>query len=180
MRIVLKEVLRLENVLNQTLVYSRELPLPSSPQNVNRIIEESLSVLDGEFQEKNITVTKDLDAGLPPLVSDPQQVKQVFLNLFVNAVQAMERNGRLSVKTSTEKRGEKRFLRIEVEDTGGGMPQEDLENIFNPFFTTKQDGTGLGLAITHKIVTRYGGEIEVINRPGVGASFLIRFPLPPA
>jgi signal transduction histidine kinase len=180
MRIVLKEVGRLENVLNQTLVYSRELPLPSEPQNVNRIIEESLSVLEGEFQDKNITITKDLDSGLPPLVSDPQQVKQIFLNLFVNAVQAMERNGQLSVKTSTEKKGEKRFLRIEVEDTGGGIPQEDLENIFNPFFTTKQDGTGLGLAITHKIITRYGGEIEVINHPGVGATFLIRFPLPPA
>jgi len=180
MRIVLKEVGRLENVLNQTLVYSRELPLPSEPQNVNRIIEESLSVLDGEFQEKNITITKDLDSGLPPLVSDPQQVKQIFLNLFVNAVQAMEKNGQLSVKTSAEKKGEKRFLRVEVADTGGGIPQEDLENIFNPFFTTKQDGTGLGLAITHKIVTRYGGEIEVINHPGVGATFLIRFPLPPA
>jgi two-component system sensor histidine kinase HydH len=178
MRIVLKEVGRLENVLNQTLVYSRELPLPSSPQSLNRIIEESLSVLEGEFQDKNISVTKELEPGLPPLVSDPQQVKQIFLNLFVNAIQAMERNGHLSVKTSAEKRGEKHFLRIEVGDTGGGIPQENLENIFNPFFTTKMDGTGLGLAITHKIITRYGGDVEVINRPGVGATFLIRFPLP--
>jgi len=65
-----------------------------------------------------------------------------------------------------------------VGDTGGGIPQKNLENIFNPFFTTKQEGTGLGLAITHKIITRYGGEIEVINHPGVGATFVVRFPLP--
>jgi signal transduction histidine kinase len=179
MRIVLKEVLRLENVLNQTLVYSRELPLPSEAQNVNRIIEESLSVLEGEFQEKNVSVVKDLDPALPPLASDPQQMKQIFLNLFVNALQAMGSNGQLSVRTWSQKTGEKRYVQIEVGDTGGGIPQEDLENIFNPFFTTKQEGTGLGLAITHKIITRYGGEIEVINRPGVGATFVLRFPLPP-
>jgi signal transduction histidine kinase len=178
LRIVLKEVLRLENVLNQTLVFSRDLPPPSSAQDVNRIIEESLSVLEGEFHEKNITITKDLAPHLPSLVSDPQQMKQIFLNFFVNAVQAMGSNGQLRVKTFSGERGGKRSLQIEVTDTGGGIPQKNLENIFNPFFTTKQEGTGLGLAITHKIVTHYGGEIEVINHPGVGATFIIRFPLP--
>ena len=178
MRIVLKEVHRLENVLNQTLVFSRDLPPPSSPQDVNRIIEESLSVLEGEFQEKNITVTKDLDPHLPSLISDAQQMKQIFLNLFVNAVQAMGSNGQLRVKTFSGERAGKQTLQVEVGDTGGGIPQKNLDNIFNPFFTTKHDGTGLGLAITHKIITRYGGEVEVINHPGVGVTFAIRFPLP--
>ena len=178
MRIVLKEVHRLENVLNQTLVFSRDLPPPSSPQDVNRIIEESLSVLEGEFQEKNITVTKDLDPHLPSLISDAQQMKQIFLNLFVNAVQAMGSNGQLMVKTFSGERAGKQNLQVEVGDTGGGIPQKNLDNIFNPFFTTKHDGTGLGLAITHKIITRYGGEVEVINHPGVGVTFAIRFPLP--
>jgi signal transduction histidine kinase len=177
MRIVLKEVHRLENILNQTLVFSRDLPPPSSAQDVNRIIEESLSILEGEFHERNIQVVKDLDPGLPPMLSDPQQMKQIFLNLFVNAAQAMGGIGQLKVKTFCGDRGGKRFLQAEVTDTGGGIPQKDLENIFNPFFTTKHEGTGLGLAITHKIVTRYGGEIEVINHPGVGVTFAIRFPL---
>jgi signal transduction histidine kinase len=177
MRIVLKEVNRLENVLNQTLVFSRDLPLPSGDQNVNRVLEDCLSILEGEFQESHITVNRDLAPNLPTLVSDSQQLKQVFLNLFVNAIQAMGSGGQLSVKTSLAQKQEKVWLQVEVGDTGGGIPQENLENIFNPFFTTKQEGTGLGLAITHKIVTRYGGEIEVINHPGQGATFVIRFPL---
>jgi signal transduction histidine kinase len=180
MRIVLKEVNRLENVLNQTLVFSRDLPPPSGRQDLNRVLEDSLSILEGEFLEGHIAVNRDLAPNLPPLVSDPQQLKQVFLNLFVNAVQAMGSGGQLSVRTSLARKQEKDWLQVEVEDTGGGIPQENLENIFNPFFTTKQEGTGLGLAITHKIVTRYGGEIEVINRPGQGTTFVIRFPLPAA
>ena len=177
MRIVLKEVNRLENVLNQTLVFSRDLPLPSAHQDMNRVLEDSLSILEGEFQESHITVNRHLASNLPALAGDPQQLKQVFLNLFVNAIQAMGSGGQLSVKTCLAPKEEKTWLQVEVEDTGGGIPQENLENIFNPFFTTKQEGTGLGLAITHKIVTRHGGEIEVINRPGQGATFIIRFPL---
>ncbi|HSR10111.1 MAG TPA: GAF domain-containing protein, partial [Thermodesulfobacteriota bacterium] len=100
MRIVLKEVHRLENVLNQTLAYSKEVPPPSKAQDLNRIIEESLSVLSGEMQDRRIQVQKELDPGLPRLSSDPQHIKQVFLNLFVNAIQAIGKNGRLWVKTS--------------------------------------------------------------------------------
>jgi two-component system sensor histidine kinase HydH len=178
MRIVLKEVNRLENILNQTLAYGKEIPQPTSAQDINQIIEDSLSLLEDEMKERNISIRKELEPQLPPLASDHQQMKQIFLNLFVNAIQAMESNGRLSVKTLRAKEGVKEFLRIEVEDTGGGIPQKSLENIFNPFFTTKHNGTGLGLAITHKIITRYGGEIEVINNPGAGALFVVRFPLP--
>ena len=172
MRIVLKEVNRLENVLNETLAYSKEIPPPSRAQDINRIIEDSLSILEGEIQERNISVSKELDPNFPPLPSEPEQIKQVFLNLFVNAIQAMGSDGHLSVKTWVKKEEKREFLQIEVGDTGGGIAQENLDNIFNPFFTTKQNGTGLGLAITHKIITRYGGEIEVINRPGAGATFV--------
>jgi signal transduction histidine kinase len=178
MRIVLKEVNRLENVLNQTLVYSKDIPLPSSPQDINRIIEDCLFILEGELKDRRISVRKDLEPRLPLLPSDPQQMKQIFLNLFVNAMQAMGSDGRLSVKTLVDREKDGPALQIEVADTGGGIAQESLENIFNPFFTTKQDGTGLGLAITHKIITRYGGAIDVINSPGSGATFVIKFPLP--
>ncbi|MDH4264433.1 MAG: GAF domain-containing protein [Deltaproteobacteria bacterium] len=176
-RIILKEVKRLESILNETLAYSKEPSIPSGHYELNRILEDTFSILDGEFHDRNIRVTKDLAPALPPLFCDPQQLNQVLLNLLVNAMQAIGQDGNLAVKTSCQKQGERKVIQVEVSDTGGGIPLEALDNIFNPFFTTKQDGTGLGLAIAHKIVTQHQGEIEVVNHPGVGATFLIRFPL---
>jgi signal transduction histidine kinase len=177
MRILIKEVQRLENILNETLAFSKEASIPSGHHDLNRIIEDTLSILDGEFQERNISVGKELAQNLPPLFSDSQRMKQVFLNLFVNAIQAIGQDGNLVVKTSLQRQGESDVIQVEVTDTGGGIQLEILDNIFNPFFTTKQDGTGLGLAIAHKIISQHQGEIEVINHPGVGATFLIRIPL---
>jgi signal transduction histidine kinase len=177
MRILIKEVQRLENILNETLAFSKEASVPSGHHDLNRIIEDTLSILDGEFQERHISVGKELAQNLPPLSSDSQRMKQVFLNLFVNAIQAIGQDGNLVVKTSLQRQGESDVIQVEVTDTGGGIQLEILDNIFNPFFTTKQDGTGLGLAIAHKIISQHRGEIEVINHPGVGATFLIRVPL---
>jgi signal transduction histidine kinase len=178
MRILIKEVKRLEAILNETLAFSKEPSTALGYHDLNRIIEDTLFILEGEFQERNISVTKELAKKLRPLFSDPQQIKQVFLNLFVNAIQAMGKGGTLVVKTSIQRRDERAVMQVEVSDTGGGIRLEILDNIFNPFFTTKHDGTGLGLAIAHKIITQHQGEIEVINHPGVGATFLIRFSLP--
>ncbi len=176
-RIILKEVKRLEAILNETLTYSKEPPLPSGRHEINRILEDLLSTLESEFHDRDIRVTKDLAPDLPLLLCDPQQLNQVFFNLLMNAIQAIGRDGNLFVKTSAQEPGEPGSIQVEVGDSGGGIPLEVLDNIFNPFFTTKQDGTGLGLAIAHKIVTQHRGEIEVVNHPGVGATFLIRFPL---
>ncbi len=178
-RIILKEVKKLENILNETLTYSKEPPLPSGHHSINRILEETLSALESEFQDRKIRVTKTLDPLLPPLLCDPQQLNQVFSNLLMNAIQAIGQEGNIIVKTSGQEQGERKSIQVEVADNGGGIPADVLDNIFNPFFTTKQDGTGLGLAIAHKIVTQHRGEIEVINHPGSGATFLIRFPLSP-
>jgi signal transduction histidine kinase len=178
MRILIKEVKRLESILNETLAFSKEPSTSFALHPLNRIIEDTLFILEGEFQERNISITKELAQNLPPLFSDPQQMKQVFLNLFVNALQAMGKDGHLTVQTSVQLRDERTVLQVEVTDTGGGIRLEILDNIFNPFFTTKHDGTGLGLSIAHKIITQHRGEIEVINHPGVGATFLIRLALP--
>ena len=176
-RIILKEVKRLEAILNATLDYSKEPPLPSGRYEINRILEDILSTLESEFHDRNIRVTKTLDPQLPPLLCEPQQLNQVFFNLLMNAIQAIGQDGNLLLKTSIQEQGERKSIQVEVGDSGGGIPLQVLDNIFNPFFTTKQDGTGLGLAIAHKIVTQHRGEIEVVNHPGVGATFLIRFPL---
>lgn len=176
-RILLKEVQRLENILNGALTFSKEVSLSLGNHNLNHIIEDTFSLLDGEIHERNISVEKELAATLPPFLCDPQQMKQVFLNLFVNALQAMEKDGKLAVKTSIQRQREGDGILIEVSDTGGGILPENLDNIFNPFFSTKGSGIGLGLAITHQIIIRHRGEIEVVNHPGVGVTFLIRLPL---
>jgi len=177
MSIVLKEVQRLERILDETLSFSKEAAAPLEFHDLNRLLEETLLTMDNEFRERQILVLKDLSPELPSLFCEPQQIKQVFINLFFNAIQAMGQNGRLTVKTSREQEGEKNFLQVEVTDTGGGIQADILDNIFNPFFTTKFEGTGLGLSIAHKIILKHKGMIHVINDPGVGATFLIKLPV---
>lgn len=177
MNIILKEVKRLEDFLNETLTYSRGSIHLSGPHELNRIIEETLSIFEGELQEKRIRLHKNLAADLPSLFCDPPQVKQVFINLIINAIQAMGADGTLSVKTAQQEKDRHFFAEVEIADTGGGIGNDILDNIFNPFFTTKGEGTGLGLAIAHKIVTQHQGEIEITNHPGTGAAFQVRFPL---
>lgn len=177
-RIILREIKRLENILNSTLAYSREITLPFQPCQLNRLIEETLAVLESEISERNIILRRDFNENLPTVLGDPPQLKQVFLNLLVNSLQAIGRDGELLVKTSLKEEKEEQAVVVEIKDTGGGIPLEILDNIFNPFFTTKQEGTGLGLAIAHKIVTQHKGKIEVINHPGLGATFLVQLPLP--
>ena len=177
MNIILKEVQRLEDFLNETLTYSRGSIHLSGPHELHRILEETLLILEGQLQEKRIRLRKDFMAGLPSLYCDPAQVKQVFMNIIINAIQAMGEEGTLSIRTSRMRKNEQPYIEVEIEDTGGGIGIDILDNIFNPFFTTKAEGTGLGLAIAHKIVTQHQGEIEVTNHPGSGATFQIRFPL---
>jgi len=177
MSIVLKEVKRLERILDETLSYSKDAASPSDFHDLNRLLEETLLTMDNEFRERHILVVKDFRPDLPSLFCEPRQIKQVFINLFFNAMQAMGEAGRLTVKTSRERRGEKDFIQAAVTDTGGGIQADILDNIFNPFFTTKFEGTGLGLSIVHKIIVKHKGTIHVINDPGVGATFLIQFPI---
>ena len=115
-----------------------------------------------ELKAKNVELVKDLTEHLPNMHCDSQQLKQVFLNLFTNALQAMQEGGTLTIATYLVTEGEAPYVTISVTDTGGGIPEKSLPNIFNPFFTTKDTGTGLGLSITHRIVAHHHGEIEVI------------------
>lgn len=177
MSIVLKEVKRLERILDETLSFSKDAAAPSDFHDLNRLLDDTLLTMENEFRDRNILVVKDFKPDLPSLFCDPQQIKQVFINLFFNALQAMGQNGRLILKTSREHQGEKDWIQVEVTDTGGGIQADILDNIFNPFFTTKFEGTGLGLSIAHKIVLKHKGTIHVINDPGVGATFLIQFPV---
>ncbi|RMG59934.1 MAG: GAF domain-containing protein [Deltaproteobacteria bacterium] len=177
--VIMKEVRRLERIVNQTLYFSRERKLELKETDLNSLVEEVLEMFTEELEEKGIELTLDLDADPPRVLADPDQVKQVLWNLVSNAEQAMTGGGKLTIRTERVKEP---FSGVEIviSDTGGGIPPEVVGNIFNPFFTTRPSGTGLGLPIVHTIVTRHGGYINLDNRVGEGVTFHVILPDDPA
>ncbi|HEY8370030.1 MAG TPA: GAF domain-containing protein [Thermodesulfobacteriota bacterium] len=179
--IILKEVSRLERILNEILAFSKEHRSTAyEPQSLEAIVDSTLQMMAEAFKENGVRVVKRFDPGLPPIVCDGTQIRQVFVNLFNNAREAMGKGGTLTVRlTSADGRGLGPHLVAEVEDTGGGLAEPVMDHIFRPFYTTKESGTGLGLAIVKRIVQNHAGSIEVANRPGHGVTFILRLPLRP-
>jgi len=178
-RIILKEVERLERIINETLYFSREMAPTFRTVNLNAEIRDVLSMFREEFEEARISAVIDLSPDLPSISADPDQIRQVVWNLVSNAVQAMRGTGILTVGTHLANPAEGIGVVLEVSDSGGGIPHDVVQNIFNPFFTTKAKGTGLGLPIVHAIVEKHGGTIHLDNREGVGVAFSIFLPLFP-
>ena len=174
LEIIVKEVDRLEAILNQVLVFPQGPALNLFPYDLNQIITDSLNAFEEELKQDNINVIKELTPNLPLVFCDYSQIKQVFINLIVNARQAMAAGGDLKFKSCFSEND--KLVIVEVEDTGGGMAPEVIGNIFNPFFTTKENGLGLGLSITHKIMLHHQGTIRVKNDYGKGTTFILHFP----
>jgi signal transduction histidine kinase len=182
--IVIEEVNRLNGVVNQFLDYSRPLKPSLAPGDVNDILERTLKLLQQDAPP-SVSIALDLGDGVPRVQCDPEQLKQVFLNLALNAFQAMPQGGRLSVSTRVA-RDELAFWRegarradvveIRFRDSGPGIPEEARESIFVPFYTTKEKGTGLGLAICQRIVKAHAGSIVARSPPDGGAEFLVSLP----
>jgi signal transduction histidine kinase len=125
-----------------------------------------------ETKKKQIEIIKNYVPNLPPIRIDREQIKQVFLNILLNSIEATSEKGQITVKTrSFTKTGGESYIQIEFADTGHGIPQDHLEEIFNPFFTTKDKGSGLGLAISHQIVQDHRGYIDVESELNKGTSF---------
>jgi signal transduction histidine kinase/uncharacterized protein YbdZ (MbtH family) len=171
--IIVKEVERLENLVKETLSVSKDLRIERVPVDLNQLVRDCLAIFQEKLEEQRIQLLLELSPHLPQLWMDASQIKQSILNLLYNAQEAMPHGGYLTLRSYHEE--ERVFL--EVTDTGGGIPTETLENIFNPFFTTKDYGTGLGLTLTRKIIHSHGGAIDVKNRLGEGATFIIILPL---
>lgn len=155
-------------------------PEPSRvPLDLNALLEDLLVLTSPETQRKGISVTRHLDAGLSPVLADPAQMQELFLNLITNALEAMADGGGLSVVTEShcENGGEPR-IRVILGDTGTGMAPEVLEHAFEPFFTTRtsQGGTGLGLAICRRIARQHGGSIRLESAPGRGTQAVLELP----
>ncbi|PIE33837.1 hypothetical protein CSA56_10010 [candidate division KSB3 bacterium] len=177
--IISEESIRLETILQDVLVFSKETQVRFEPSNVNAIIKSSLELLALEIQEREVEVNTCFFKDLDTIMADTQQLKQIFINLLTNALQQVaDKKGLINIMTynTLSLNG---GVTIEVSDNGGGIAPESIDNIFNPFFTTKGSGTGLGLAIIRKIIENHRGNINVRNRPGVGVTFVINFPIDP-
>ena len=125
---------------------------------------------------EGLNLSKNFLKRFPKIHGDYHQLKQVFSNLIHNAYQAMKGQGMLSLRLHSISKNGASYVRVEVEDTGGGIDPENLHNIFNPFYSTKDSSLGLGLPIVHKIITSHRGQIEVDNQPGKGVNFIITLP----
>jgi signal transduction histidine kinase len=156
------------------LDFSRQSDARAVRTDINPVIESTLGLLERHAMFDNIRTVRRLGTDLPPVLIDPGQLQEAMINLVVNAVDAMEERGELTVETRTDASGE---VTIAISDTGKGIPPEAMPLLFEPFFTTKRvgKGTGLGLAIVHGVVTSAGGRVEVASRPGA-TTFTIRLP----
>ena len=173
---VLEQIKRLDRTVNDLLFFGKPaLPEPTFA-DVNDILRKTLWFAAQHRGGKNIEKKLELQEGLPLVYVDPKQIQQVFLNLTLNAVQAMPEGGTLSIRTDRVNRGDGVWIRIGISDTGPGIPQQILDKIFTPFFTTKAKGTGLGLAICHKLITQHHGNIIVRSEDGTGTEFVIFLP----
>ena len=185
-RIVLDDVYRIERLIEEILDYARYMEPKLTEEDLNDIVSSCLYFIEVKADSRGIKIEKELVSDPPRVMLDRQQIKQVFLNLFLNALDAMsERGGVLRVRTKTLTRpGGKPWVQIEIEDTGQGITDANLEHIFDPFFTTKHEsgeheGTGLGLTIVHQIIEEHHGEIRVESVPGSGTTFYVNLPAIP-
>ncbi len=178
--VALKEVDRICGLINDLLNFARPSTPNISAEDLNEIIGGIVRILDTEAKEKEVQIYRRLAAGLPKIFIDKEQIKQVSMNLILNALQSIEGRGVVEVSTRLfTKNHSEQYIQIEIRDSGAGIPERDLENIFNPFFTTKKDGSGLGLSISHQIVQEHGGYIVVESQVGRGTTFFINLPTRP-
>jgi signal transduction histidine kinase/iron only hydrogenase large subunit-like protein len=173
--LVIKEAERAAKIVKDLLSFSRETQWKPGLVNINRIIEEAVSLLIKRSLFRNIEVKQELEASIPTTFADPDLLKQVFFNIILNGAQAMEGNGILSIRSQSKNRGS--AIEIQIKDTGKGIAEEHLSRLFDPFFTTKKKGTGLGLALVYGIVSKHKGKIDVKSELGKGAEFFIQFPV---
>jgi two-component system sensor histidine kinase HydH len=171
--IMIQEVDRLNRVISQLLEFARPMDIKKQRVSIQTVIQHTLKMIEGQTKGKDIIVHVDLSVDVGDVFIDPDKITQVFLNLYLNAVEAMERGGVLTVILSPQ---DERTIRVDISDTGRGIDPGELAHVFDPYFTTRPSGTGLGLAIVHKIIEAHGGEIQVDSIKGKGTTLTIFMP----
>jgi signal transduction histidine kinase len=173
--VVIHQVERCSDITHKLLDFARNRRPVTQTADINRLLVDMMSLVERETASKDIQIVKMFSSDVPKIKTDPPLLRQVFLNLLNNAVQAIDGKGMIFVTT----RHVDGMACAEIRDTGPGIPPEYLDRIFNPFFTTKPpgEGTGLGLSVSLRIVVQLGGDIQVRSEPGKGAAFTVRIPI---
>jgi signal transduction histidine kinase len=183
--VILNQTERITRIIQQLLGFVRKKKPERRPLNLGPVLENTLDFLDQQIQKQKVKVVKELTDNLPAISGDPDQLQQVFLNLILNAIQSMPQGGELRLIAMPQwiskeglEEGQRQYVEIRVEDTGTGMGKEVIENIFNPFFTTKEKekGTGLGLTVSQGIIQDHEGWVEVESEVGKGSVFKVYLP----
>ncbi|MFH1683413.1 MAG: ATP-binding protein, partial [Candidatus Margulisiibacteriota bacterium] len=173
--VVSRQIDRINSTVEKLLRFGQPQGLSISKFNLDRIIDEVLSLFENQCQKKKIVVDKKNEV-LPEIEGDAEQLSQVFTNLILNAIQAMPEGGTLFISSRLQGAG---AVYIEVSDTGVGIPADEIDKIFDPFYSTKEDGTGMGLAVAYRSVKEHGGDIQVESSFGKGTKFRVWLPIKP-
>jgi PAS domain S-box-containing protein len=171
-----REVEHLEKLVNDILIFARPLELKARPGSINTFLTSSLMMAEKQLLEKKIRVHSKLNPDIPRVAFDQSMLKQAFLNFYLNAIDAMEEGGTLSISTRLVTEADREFVVIEIADNGSGIEKEDIPHLFNPFFTRKKHGTGLGLTQAKKIVDLHKGTVEIVSSKGQGTKVVITLP----
>jgi len=171
------ELIRSTKLIQNLLNFARQSPPEFQQVNLNTVVNHALDLISHSIEEKKIRVFNELDPSLPEITADSNQLQQVCINLILNAIQAMPQGGRLTLRTyvyNTE-------VKLAVQDTGVGIPPENMNKLFTPFFSTKPEvkGVGLGLPVAHGIIQHHHGKLEVQSKVGEGSTFIVTLPLHP-
>jgi two-component system NtrC family sensor kinase len=177
LELIVRETTRVSAIARGLLDFARESKPQKRPCNINDLIRHTLSLVERQAVFQNIRIVKNLDPQVPIILLDANQIQQVFMNILLNAADAMLQEGTLTITSNYP--GRDSFVQVKITDTGCGIPEENLSRIFDPFFTTKADkkGTGLGLAVSYGIIDRHRGRIEVQSELGRGTAITIHLPL---
>jgi two-component system, NtrC family, sensor kinase len=180
---LLSEVDRINEIIQGLLSFSNPDKLNQEQVDLQQLITQSVLLITNTAKKKNCKVKLDYNTDKKELFADPSQLKQVFLNILMNAIQAITDEGKITIHIDWNERIEKGFDKpivefiISIIDTGTGISAENLEKIFDPFFTTKEDGTGLGLSISYGIIIQHGGDIAIESEVGKGTKVVVKLPV---
>jgi signal transduction histidine kinase len=173
--VVIRETERCKKIIKGLLDFARQTQPEEKREDILAVLKKTISLVENHRDFRNIEFVKEFAEPLPLIMFDKDQIQQVFMNLIVNAQEAMPQGGKIMI--SAKQSEDKRFIEIVISDTGSGINEEQIDNIFDPFFTTKEMGTGLGLSISLGIVENHGGRLEVTSTRGQGASFKVMLPV---
>jgi signal transduction histidine kinase len=174
LEVIEEEINRINEIVDQFLRFAKPAPPLLEKADILSVLEETLQLLRPQIEKQRIVVRKEFQT-LPIIQMDREQMKQAILNLLLNAIQAMPAGGHLTLKAKNSEDGQ--LIRLSIQDSGIGIPGDDLNKLFDPFFSTKEGGIGLGLSITHRIIDQHHGKIEVESVPGKGTVFTVWLPI---